>query len=113
MLYNAFRQIAIRLLTRIVERDLYRTPVQKVLDADKMKTFYAALFELPGAKQYFIERETRFLHAQANKWQETVAGQRAENAILFSRAKMAAEEFSKDPSKRGLSRATRSTGTRP
>lgn len=112
-MYNALRKLAIKLLIRIVERDLYNTPVHKVLDDKKMKTFYAALFELPGAKQYFVERETRFLHAQATKWQETVSGQRTENAILFSRAKIAAEEFSKDPDARGLLRAKSSTGTRP
>lgn len=113
LMYTMIRNFAIKLLIWYAERDLYNTPVRKVLDEKQMKVFYAALFDLPGAKQYFIERETRFLHAQANTWQPTVQGQRTENSILFYRARLASEEFSKDPNARGLPRAQRSTGARP
>lgn len=89
------RNLYIDILIRIIERVLYATPVKKTLDEDRMQTFYATLFDLPGFRQYCIERETRFLHFLANQNTELVKGQRLENALLFSKAMRASEKKTK------------------
>lgn len=96
-----------------IERDLYNTPVKKALDAEKMQQYYETLFHLPGFRQYIIERETRFIHTLANQNTDIVKGQRIENALLFTKARLASEKSLAKASQRMLPRATSSTGTRP
>ena len=89
------RQLLIDILIRIAERDIYRTPVKRMFDEDHMDKFYTALWDMPGFQQYCAERETRFVHAQANEWKATQQGQRMENSLLFMKAKKAWEKAKK------------------
>lgn len=79
------------ILIRIIERDLYNTPVKGILDKEARANMFADLFDRTDVRQYLVERETRFVHALANTFTEQVKGQRAENLILFQKCKSAHE----------------------
>jgi len=83
------RRWFIDILIRLTERELYATPVKYLQDQKHRENFFVTLYELPGFKEHVAERETRIVHAQARKWQESVQGQRVENALLFQKAKAA------------------------
>ena len=83
------RKFVLRQLVRFAERDLYDTPVASRLDDERRMKLFAALWDMPGFREYCIERETRLVHALAGKWTPEVHGQRAENSILFHKAKAA------------------------
>lgn len=106
-LYTYLQRKIIDILIRIAERDLYNTPV-KPLDEDKQLKFYAALFFMPGFKEYSVDRETRFVHSLAGQWSETVKGQRAENSLLWLKAKRASEKQQETFGKGGTSTPTSS-----
>ena len=76
-------------LVRMTERELYDTPVRYALDDKRRQVLFATLWDTPGFREHLIERETRIVHAQANKFQDTVQGQRVENALWFQKAKSA------------------------
>lgn len=97
MLYNYLQDKIVDILIRLVERRLYNTPIRKTMDEDRARTFYANLWEMPYFKEYCVERETRFVHAQANAWTELQKGQRIENMLLFSKAQSAWEKAHKKP----------------
>lgn len=93
-MYNWLRGKCIEWLVRITERELYATPV-KPLDEDKLRNFLVFLYDSPFFLPYIVDRETRIVHLQADKWTAERAGQRAENAILYQRAKAAFEKHKK------------------
>jgi hypothetical protein len=80
------RQWALRQLIRFTERELYATPVLYKLDDERRTKLLATIWELPGFREYCIERETRFIHALATTWTPEVQGQRVENSLLFQKA---------------------------
>ncbi len=96
------------MLIWFIERDLYNTPVRRAWDTEKQQKFLAFLWNMNGFREYCIERETRFIHAQANKWNEAVSGQRVENMLWFSKAKHAFDaQKKKVDSSRGGVKASR------
>jgi hypothetical protein len=92
--------VFVDILIRIVERILYNTPVKPALDPEKMQSFYKVLYDLPGYRQYVVERETRLVHALASEKdseaRSQMRGQRVENSLLFAKAQRAAEKAQKD-----------------
>jgi hypothetical protein len=101
-LYTYLQRKIIDILIRIAERDLYNTPV-KPLDEKKQLNFYASLFFLPGFQAYSVDRETRFVHSLAREWSDPVKGQRAENSLLWLKAKRAADKQQETLGKGGTS----------
>jgi hypothetical protein len=93
--YSFLRRTFLDICIRLIERDLYNTPVKGLLDNDAKHTLFADLFERPDFRQYLVERETRFIHALANNFTPEVKGQRAENMLLFHKAQSAHERRQK------------------
>lgn len=95
----------------IVERQLYATPIKYAFDDERQQKFFANLYDMPGFREYCIERETRFVHALANEEAATqraqMRGQRVETMLWFSKAKKA---FDKQAS---LRKGADSSGSSP
>lgn len=94
-LYTACRRVFIDILIRLIERDIYNTPVKQLLDDEAKHVLFAELFDRADFRQYLVERETRFVHAQAREWKESVNGQRVENMVLFHKCRVAHEKRQK------------------
>ena len=93
------RRKLIDTLIWLLERDLYNTPVKRVLDEEQKMVFFDFLWDHPGFREFCIERETRFVHALAKTDDPTaraqIKGQRMESMLWFTRARVASEKRKK------------------
>lgn len=97
------RRFIINSLIWFLERDLYNTPIKRTMDDERTLKMLGAMWNLPGFREYCIERETRFVHALAGdasnpekqRDNQLKHGQRVESMILFNRARTAFDMLKK------------------